>query len=87
MKLSKFWRQRPRFSKNKVRVDELAPDGVRIIISWDSFTVGASVFIPCINTLELVRQVHKLTTPWKWVIHYRPGIEKGRWGVRIWRRL
>jgi hypothetical protein len=87
MKLSKFWRQPPRCSRNRVRLDDLAPDGVRIVVRWDKFPVGASVFIPCVNTLELVRQVHQITTMREWVVHYRPGIEGGRWGVRIWRRL
>ena len=87
MKLSKLWRQRPHCFKNRVRVDDLAPDGVRIVVPWDSFPVDASVFIPCVNTLELVRQVHELTALREWIMHYRPGIENGRWGVRIWRRL
>jgi hypothetical protein len=87
MKLSKLWRQLPRCSKNKNRPEDLVPDGVHIDVPWDFFLVGASVFIPCINTLELVRQVHQITARRGWVMHYRPGIEKGRWGVRIWRRL
>ena len=87
MKLSKLWRQPPRCSRNRIRFDDLAPDGVRIVVRWDKFPVGASVFIPCVNTLELVRQLHQITSQWEWVVHYRPGIEDGRWGVRIWRRL
>jgi len=87
MKLSKLWRQPPRCSKNRIKINDIAPDGVRIVVRWDEFPVDSSVFIPCINTLELVRQVHELTSEWGWVMHYRPGIDKGRWGVRIWRRL
>ena len=87
MKLSKLWQQQPRCSRNRIRFDDLAPDGVRIIVHWEEFSVGAAVFIPCVNTLELVRQLHQITTAWEWVMHYRLGIENGRWGVRIWRRL
>jgi hypothetical protein len=87
MKLKSSWLQTPRFSLNRLRLDDLAPDGVRIVIPWDRFGVGASVFIPCVNTLELVRQVHEVTSAKGWTMHYRPGIEVGKWGVRIWRQL
>jgi hypothetical protein len=60
---------------------------VRIVVHWDKFPVGSSVFIPCVDTLELVRQIHQLEKLREWVLHYRLGIENGKWGVRIWRRL
>lgn len=29
-----------------LRLDDLDPDGVKIIVKWDKMVVGASVFIP-----------------------------------------
>ena len=33
-----------------LKVDDLNPDGVRIVVKWDDMVVGASVFIPCVKT-------------------------------------
>ena len=32
---------------------DISPDGVRIIIDWDTFVVGTSIFIPCVNDFAL----------------------------------
>ena len=87
MKLSKLWQQPPRCFKHRVRIDDLAPDGVCIRVAWDKFVPGASVFVPCINTLECVRQFYDVSRRRDWVIDTRIGIEGGRWGVRFWRVL
>ena len=87
MKLSKLWQQPPRFFKHRVRIDDLAPDGVLIRVAWDKFVPGASVFVPCINTLECVRQFYDIARHKDWTIDTRIGIEGGRWGVRFWRVL
>ena len=87
MKLSKLWRQTPRSFKNRVRNDDLAPDGVLIKVDWDKFPVGGSAFVPCVNTLECVRQLNDITTRRGWMVEYRPRPESGVWGVRFWRLL
>jgi hypothetical protein len=43
------------------------------------------VFVPCINTLECVRQFYEVAQFNDWTIDTRIGIEGGRWGVRFWR--
>jgi hypothetical protein len=48
---------------------DISPDGVRIVVDWDKFKPGASVFIPCINTAK--------------AIDVR--VEDGKYGVRVWR--
>lgn len=87
MRLSKLWRQTPRCSRNRVLIDDLAPDGVHIRVAWDKFVPGASVFVPCINTVECVRQFYEIAQHRDWTIDTRIGIEGGRWGVRFWRVL
>lgn len=87
MKLTSLWRQTPRCSKNRVREDDLAPDGVRVKLDWHRVIPGASVFVPCVNTLECVRQLHAITSRRGWTVEYRPRIERGVWGVRFWRLL
>jgi hypothetical protein len=87
MKLSKLWQLPPRSYKNRIRRDDLAPDGVCIRVAWDKFVPGASVFVPCIDTLECVRQFYEVARFNDWSIDTRIGIEGGRWGVRFWRVL
>jgi hypothetical protein len=87
MKLNRLWLQQPRFSKNRVRFHDLAPDGVCIRVDWDKFVPGASLFVPCINSVECVRQVHEIASRHDWVWECRIHIEGGRWGVRFWRIL
>lgn len=76
-----------RSSKNKLWLSDLAPDGVRIVVDWDNFTVGNSVFIPAINSEELITQVKLLCLRNGWTIDYRQRIENKLWGVRFWRML
>lgn len=87
MKLSKQWLLPPQCHRNRVQFDDLAPDGVRIRVAWDKFVPGASVFIPCINAVECVRQFNEIAKSGDWVWDTRVGTEGGRWGVRFWRVL
>ena len=47
-------------------VDDLHPDGVRIIVNWSGMHVGASLFVPCINTQKAKDQVVKLFKRKEW---------------------
>lgn len=87
MKLSKLWLQPPRQFKNRIRVGDIAPDGVKVEVDWDKFEPGTSIFIPCVNTVECVRQVFELSRIKDWSLDIRFVIEGGRWGVRFWRIL
>jgi hypothetical protein len=64
---------------------DLDPDGVRIVVAWDKFTPGTSVFIPCINTTAALRQIDEVTDAHDWVVTTRVRIENRQRGVRIWR--
>ena len=87
MKLKKLWQQPPRSSKNRLRLDDLAPDGVLIKVNWGEFVPGASVFVPCINTVECGRQMYEIARLKGWTLDARAQIEGRRWGVRFWRVL
>lgn len=87
MKLSKIWLQPPQCSKNRIRFDDLAPDGVCIRVDWRRFLPGASVFVPCINTVECVRQFYEIAQKNDWAWEVRVKAEGGRWGARFWRIL
>jgi len=76
-----------RSSKNKLRYSDLAPDKVLILVDWDKFVAGSSVFIPAINVEELITQVKLLALRNFWTIEYRQRIENKLWGVRFWRML
>jgi hypothetical protein len=65
----------------------IAPDGVEFNIPWHRFPVGASVFIPCVNTNKAKSQVkamghHKLM---RFITAVR--IENKKYGLRIWRTV
>ena len=40
-----------------LKLHDLNPDGVRIIVDWDSIKTGMSVFILCVNTEKAVKQL------------------------------
>ena len=87
MRLKKIWQQPPQCYKHRLRIDDLAPDGVPFRVLWGMFVPGTSMFIPCINTVECGQQLHEIATTHDWTIDTRVVIEKGRWGVRVWRVL
>jgi len=69
------------------RTDDLHPDGIRVTVDWDKMVVGASIFVPCINTEEAKKQVAKIAKTKGWETKVFIRIEDGRFGVRIWRTL
>jgi len=69
------------------RLDDLHPDGVRIVVSWDKMQVGMSVFVPCINTEECKKQIDKIATKRGWTMQTQVRIEDNRFGLRTWRTL
>jgi len=70
-----------------LRKDDLNPDGVRIIVKWDDMVTGSSVFIPCINTQEAMRQSAKILVDKDYKTEARVVIENKILGVRIWRTV
>ena len=71
----------------RVKLTELSPDGVRIFVDWDKFPVGASVFIPVIDSETLRKQLQNVVSVLGFTVEARTRIENSRFGVRIWRVL
>lgn len=72
-------------SKTVLRKDDLHPDGVRISVNWDNMVVGASIFIPCIDTETAAKQVSTIFSHKKWCFNKEIRVENGKFGLRIWR--
>lgn len=70
-----------------VRTYDLIPDGVRIVVAWEDMGVGTSIFIPCINTTQAVKEVKQITAERGWGVETRVCNENGLHGVRIWRNV
>lgn len=70
-----------------LKLHDLNPDGVRIIVDWDSMKTGMSVFILCVNTEKAVKQIKNIVQSKRWKVETRVVIEDGKLGVRIWRVL
>jgi hypothetical protein len=77
----------PSAPKFRLRFTDLAPDGIRLLVDWSRFVVGASVFIPTLNAPELIKQVDSIAKSKNWEVEYRERIEGNKLGVRIWRIL
>jgi phosphoribosylamine-glycine ligase len=70
-----------------LKISDLNPDGVRIIVAWDELVVGASVFIPCINTEEAMKQAAKIVVGKDFKTEARVVVEDEILGIRIWRTM
>ena len=68
-------------------LDDLNPDGVRIVINWDKMVIGASFFVPCLNTQKAKEQVTTITKGKRWQVTIKIVIENDKLGIRIWRTI
>lgn len=68
-----------------LKIDDIAPDGVHIVVDWSVVRAGSSFFVPCINTSAAKKQVKAVfeRRGWKMRCAIRP--ENKLWGIRIWR--
>jgi len=70
-----------------LKLNDLCPDGVRIIVNWDNMVTSSSVFILCVNTQVAIEQTKKITTARGWQTETQVRVEDGKLGVRIWRTV
>ena len=68
-----------------LRTDDLNPDKIKVVVRWDDMVVGASVFIPCIDTEKAKQQMIKIAELKSWKVEMRVRIENKMFGLRIWR--
>ena len=69
----------------RLKHSDISPDGVRIVIDWDKFVVGTSVFIPCLDTKRAITDIVVASGIPKTNLIQRVRIEEGKYGVRVWR--
>ena len=70
-----------------LKVDDLNPDTIKIIVDWSSMVVGASVFIPCVDNVKAKEQLQRIVEAKGWKAEIRTRIENKMFGVRIWRTV
>ena len=70
-----------------LKIDDINPDTIKIIIQWDDMVVGASVFVPCVDNVRAKEQLLAIATRKKWSVEMRVKIENKIFGVRMWRTV
>ena len=68
-----------------LKVHDLDPDGVRIVVNWDKMQVNASVFILCVNVNNAKKQAKNVTELKGWKIVTRVVVEDNKLGLRVGR--
>lgn len=68
-----------------LRLDDLNPDGIRIVVDWLRFTPGASIFIPCLNLEKCEVQVKTVAARKRWKIQTQIWVQNNILGLRVWR--
>lgn len=75
--------------QNKPKPDEymcyVHTEGVTYVIDWRTFPVGGSVFIRCLDTKSVRKQILTCTEQLNIRTSYRTGVKNGCWGIGIWR--
>ena len=74
-------------SQGVLKIHDVNPDGIRIVLKWDTFVTGSSMFVPCVNTHECVRQLKSIAKNKQLCVVTKIVVENKRLGVRIWRTV
>lgn len=77
--------RKPRKNDNRGVAMDLAPDGLRMVVNWKTFSPGDSVFVPCIDMVEAVSQFYEIAEYKGWTCEHRCRVENKKQGVRFWR--
>jgi hypothetical protein len=59
--------------------------GLTLRINWSKFIVGASIFIPCLDTEAALASIVPTLRRLRYRIKHQVAIDKGIYGLRIWR--
>ena len=69
-----------------LKLHDLNPDGVRIVVDWGSMVAGSSIFVTCINTTKALEQVRRICVErFEWEIKAKSCFSGQFLGVRVWR--
>lgn len=47
--------------------------------------MGHSIFLPCLNTKKVFKEVKRHYAPWGWSLIWAERVEAGLLGIRVWR--
>ena len=70
-----------------LKTNDIDPDGIKVVVNRDKMVIGASIFIPCINTQKAIDQCKNIFKRKCWQLEIRVIIQDNKLGVRIWRTL
>jgi len=56
-----------------------------ILIPWEKLEPGMSFFVPCLDRKKHGEEVVKEAQRLGYKVIYKPVVEKGRYGLRVWR--
>lgn len=59
--------------------------GLSFRVNWAKFKVGASIFIPCLDTDAALAEVIKVTKRLHYKVRHRVAVDEGIYGLRVWR--
>lgn len=68
-----------------LKIDDINPDGVHLIVDWDRMRTADSVFIPCVNVTKAQKQVQAVFDRRGWKMRVHVSVENNIMGIRIWR--
>jgi hypothetical protein len=68
-----------------LKLDDLGPDGIRMVVDWDRMRTGDSVFVPCLNVSKAASQVRAVFERRGWKSRLQLRTEHNILGLRIWR--
>jgi hypothetical protein len=68
-----------------ILLDDLHPDGIRIVVDWLRFRPGSSIFVPCLNLDLCEKQVQRIATRKKMQIKTQICVDHNILGLRVWR--
>jgi hypothetical protein len=68
-----------------LRLDDIGPDGVRMIVDWDRMGTSDSVFVPCLNVTKALKQIQAIFDRRGWKLRVHVSVENHIMGLRIWR--
>lgn len=66
---------------------KISTDGLQYVINWDTFSVGSNVFIPCIETAKVIKELRHQAALRTIRVRCKVGIRNNRWGVGVWRTV
>ena len=70
-----------------LKIEDLNPDGIKIVVNWDELKVSGSVFIPCVDTEKTKDQVSTVASLRQWGVKHEVRVENNLLGLRIWRTM